>query len=87
MNCAIEVANSDAQAAEKLRAYFARYQRNYEIMVRRAQAAGEIPGSKDPTSLGRYLASSAYGLLVMAKANPDRDVLDDIASTVLATLD
>jgi hypothetical protein len=37
--------------------------------------------------LARFLTSSAQGLSVMAKAFPDRAVLEDVVKVVLATLD
>jgi len=87
MNCAVEVAQSDPQAADRVRQAFERYQRNYEIVIHRAQSDGEIPASKDARALARFLTSSAHGLHAMAKANPDREVLEDVARTVLAALD
>ena len=75
------------EAADRVRDAFDRYQRNYEIVVRRAQAAGEIGADKDARALARFLTSSAHGLHAMAKANPDREVLEDVARTVLAALD
>lgn len=87
MNCAMELAQSDGAAAERVKQTFERYQRNYEIVIERAQAAGEIPAEKDPRTLARFLTSSAHGLHAMAKANPDRAVLEDIVSTILAALD
>ncbi len=87
MNCAMERAQSDDEAAERVKQAFKRYQRNYEIVIRRAQAAGEIPASKDARALARFLTSSAHGLHVTAKANPDCEVLEDIVSTILEALD
>ena len=87
MNCAVEVCASDDTAADRVRKAFERYQRNYEIVVRKAQDAGEIGRDKDARALARFLTSSAHGLHAMAKANPDRAVLEDVARTVLAALD
>ena len=55
--------------------------------VVRAQRAGEIDPARNPRALARYLTSSAQGLSVMAKAFPERAVLEDIVTGVLDTLD
>lgn len=87
MNCAVEMGQDDPQAADRIQATFRRYQRNYEIMISRAQQAGEIPEDKDPCVLARFLTSSSYGLQVMARGDPDPAVLGDVARTILAALD
>ena len=55
--------------------------------MQRARAAGEIPDNRDTMALARYLNSSLHGLMVMAKARPERAALDDVARIVLQTLD
>jgi hypothetical protein len=53
----------------------------------RARAAGELAATRDLRALARFLTSSAQGLSVMAKAFPDRAILDDVVSVVLAALE
>jgi len=54
--------------------------------VVRAHKAGEIDPARNPRALARFLTSSAQGLSVMAKAFPDRTVLEDIVKVTLAAL-
>ena len=52
-----------------------------------AQKAGEIDPTRNARALARFLTSSAQGLSVMAKAFPERAVLEDIVGVVLAALE
>jgi len=55
--------------------------------VVRAQRAGEIDRARDARALARFLTSSAQGLSVMAKTFPERAVLEDIVTVVLAAVE
>ena len=50
------------------------------------QGNGEIPLDRDATQLARFLTGVFYGLQVIVRTNPDRQVLEDIASTAIAAL-
>ena len=55
-------------------------------LVQRGQSEGDIASDKDPRVLARFLTSSLNGLLVLGKANPDREALTDISKTTLTVL-
>jgi TetR/AcrR family transcriptional repressor of nem operon len=55
--------------------------------LERAAARGELAASRDVCALARFLTSSAQGLSVMAKAFPERAVLEDVVAVVLSALD
>ncbi len=55
--------------------------------LERARAAGELPRTRDVRALARFLTSSAQGLSVMAKAFPERAILEDVVAVVLAALE
>ena len=84
-NCAVEVASDDPEAAARCRAGMAVMEESFLRLVRRAQAEGTISGDKDPESLARYLTSAINGIMVIGKANPDRDVLEDIERVTVST--
>lgn len=86
-NCAVESASHDGAVASRVVDCMARLEGAFENAVSRGQAAGDIAGDHDPRALARFLASSMHGLIVTAKANPDKDKLNDIVRVVLATLD
>ncbi len=86
-NSAIEVSPHDAQVAEAVKRAMKRIAKAFYKAVVRGQDEGGISPHHEARSLARYLLSSVNGLLVVAKANPDRDILEDIARVTLSALD
>ena len=85
-NSAIEMAPSDDQAAALVSAGLANLEEAFHGAVTEGQARGEIASEREPRALARYLASSLNGLVVLAKARPERTALDEVVSLVLETL-
>jgi TetR/AcrR family transcriptional repressor of nem operon len=86
-NSAAELASRDRGTATRVGATLARIETAFRRAVVRAQKAGEIDPARDARGLARFLTSSAQGLSVMAKASPDRAVLDDVVKVTLAALE
>ena len=86
-NSAAELASRDRGAATRVGAVLAKIEAAFHRAVVRAQKAGEVDRARDPRALARFLTSSAQGLSVMAKAFPERAVLEDIVKVVLAALE
>lgn len=86
-NSAVEVSPHDSEAAARVRVGLDRLERAFQRAVVRGQKAGDIGAEHDPGALARYLTSSLNGLHVVAKANPDRAALEDVARIVLSALD
>ena len=86
-NCAVEVALHDPAAAKLIGGGFGIMEDTFFALVQRGQTEGEISADKDPRALARYLTSSLNGIMVMGKANPDREALSDIARIALTALD
>jgi TetR/AcrR family transcriptional repressor of nem operon len=86
-NCAVEAAPHDGDVEARVARSLARIEAAYYQAVRRGQQAGDISSDHDPRSLARYLMSSANGLMVVGKANPDRATLEDVARVVMSALD
>lgn len=86
-NCAVEVACSDPQAADKVAKGLAKTEESFYCAIRRGQKSGEIGSDKEPRTLARYLTGTVNGLLVLGKANPDRRALQDVAKVALTVLD
>ena len=85
-NAAVEVAPRDAAAAARVGACLERFETAFQRAVTRGQAAGEIPPEREARALARFLTASLQGLLVLAKAKADREVLNDVARIALGTL-
>jgi TetR/AcrR family transcriptional repressor of nem operon len=85
-NSAVELASRDRGTATRVGEVLAKIEAAFHRAVVRAQKAGEIEPTRNPRALARFLTSSAQGLSVMAKAFPDRAVLEDIVEVTLAAL-
>ncbi|MEA2746641.1 MAG: TetR/AcrR family transcriptional regulator, transcriptional repressor for nem operon, partial [Myxococcales bacterium] len=87
VNTAAELAALDPKAAAVVQAS----QRGLEALffkaLSRAQRDGELPASKDPRALARFLVGALQGLRLAAKADPRSPALRDIARITLAALD
>jgi TetR/AcrR family transcriptional repressor of nem operon len=86
-NSAVELSRRDRGAAARVGDSLARLEAAFLHALERARAQGELAAGRDVRGLARFLTSSAQGLSVMAKAFPDRAVLEDVVKVVLATLD
>ena len=78
---------SDRVAAAKVGDALAKLEVAFLGALERARAKGELASTEDLRALARFLTSSAQGLSVMAKAAPDRTVLEDVVKVVLAVLE
>jgi TetR/AcrR family transcriptional regulator, transcriptional repressor for nem operon len=85
-NCAVEVGPTDPDAAARCRAGLAMMEETFLRLVFRAQKEGDISPERNPQSLARYLTSTVNGIMVIGKANPDREVLEDIARVAVKNL-
>ena len=54
--------------------------------VRRAQEAGDLPAEADARRLGRFLATTVYGLRAMARSRPSRAVLTDAVDVAMGVV-
>jgi TetR/AcrR family transcriptional repressor of nem operon len=86
-NCAVEVARHDTSAARRVAEGLANMERAFFETVKDAQSQGEIPSERDARAMARYLTGTLNGLLVMGKAKPDRETLEDVARIALTALD
>ena len=85
-NSTAELASRDRGTATRVGAALGKIEAAFRGAVVRAQQAGEIDSGRSARALARYLTSSAQGLSVMAKAFPERSVLEDIVAEILAAL-
>ncbi len=82
-NCAAELARDDREALARVRRSLARNEAIFCDALSAAKARGELSRSAEPAALARFLTSAFQGLRLVGKANPDRAVLDDIATVML----
>jgi TetR/AcrR family transcriptional regulator, transcriptional repressor for nem operon len=86
-NCAGEVAPTDDEVARRSAAGFSVMEDTFFHLIERGQKQGSIPANKNSRALARFLTATINGIMVIGKANPDRQHLNDIAETALAALD
>jgi len=86
-NSAVELVRRDRAAAAKVGGSLAKLEAAFFRALERAHAQGELAATRDVRALARFLTSSAQGLSVMAKAFPERAVLEDVVTVVLASLE
>ena len=86
-NCAVESASHDADVASRVVTCMTRLETAFESAVGRGQEAGDIATDHNPKALARFLTCNMQGLISTAKANPDKEKLNDIVRVVLAVLD
>jgi AcrR family transcriptional regulator len=53
------------------------------VRLERAQAAGDLPASADPSALSRYLASVCDGIAIQAASGASREELHKVATVAL----
>lgn len=80
VNSAVEFASRDPGVLAKVAASWTELETALAGALTRARAQGEIPESKDPQALARFLLVLLQGLQVLARADPDprrlRDAVD-----------
>lgn len=59
----------------------------FDSIIAQGQQRGEITTAQSSLALARFFVGVAQGLNVMARVSPDPDVLSDIATQALRTLD
>jgi TetR/AcrR family transcriptional repressor of nem operon len=86
-NSAVALSRRDRGASAKVGGSLAGLEAAFLRALERARAQGELAAARDVRALARYLTSSAQGLSVMAKAFPERRVLEDVVAVVLTSLE
>ena len=86
-NSAVELSRRDRGAAAQVGSALTKLEAAFLHALAHARAQGELAATRDLRALARFLTSSAQGLSVMAKAFPERAVLEDVVEGVLATLE
>lgn len=85
-NCTAELSRDD-EAMAIVRASMERNEAQFRMVLDAAKTRGEIKPSVDTAALARFLFTSLQGMRLLAKADPDRARLRDVARIMLACLD
>lgn len=87
VNSAVELAGQDEVVTLKSKETYQNMEFVFQTFLDQAQQAGELSADKDIRALAQYLTNAMFGIRVMAKMNPDKEVLTNIVQLTLSTLD
>jgi len=85
-NTAIELSGRRPDIESRLAGAFSRIQSTFERVIRKGQAAGDIPADRDPVATSRFLVGTVHGLRVLARSGAKEPVLRDVVKVALSTL-
>jgi TetR/AcrR family transcriptional regulator, transcriptional repressor for nem operon len=85
-NSVVELAPHDQECARRVLKNLQWIEETFYRVLVRAQEQGEISEEKDLRALSRFFTSGLQGLQVMAKLDPDRTKLRDIAQVMVSVL-
>jgi TetR/AcrR family transcriptional regulator, transcriptional repressor for nem operon len=86
VNSALEIAPHDAPFRAMIAAQFTGIEAFFRRCVAAAQGDGTASKDIDPDDAARLLLSALLGIRVMARANPERKILEGLARPALALL-
>ncbi len=86
-NTLTEMGSCDGDVARLLGDGLQRIEEALYTLIRRAQESGEISPWREPRALARTLLATVQGIKALAKVNPGRQALSDIAEVTLGNLD
>lgn len=87
INSALEVAPHDEKLGELIAARLGEIESFFCRSIRAAQAQGSVPAHRKPRELARLLLGVLLGIRVLARAKPERSLLEGVARPALALLD
>ena len=85
-NATSELAGRCKETAVRARSNMAAIEAAFYRALLRGKKEGELKGVRDPRAVARFLSSSLQGLVLMAKAAPDRKTLEDVVKVTLSVV-
>jgi TetR/AcrR family transcriptional repressor of nem operon len=87
VNSALEIAPHDAELGAVIAERLGELEAFFRRCVTAGQRDGSIAAGRDPEDLARLLLGVVLGIRVLARAKPQRDLLEGVAWPALALLD
>ena len=87
VNSALEIAPHDPEIGAEVATRLGEVEAFFRRSAIAAQKEGSIPADRDSRDLARVLLAVLLGIRVVARARPERRLLEGMARPVLATLD
>jgi len=87
VNSAVEVAPHDPDLRQVVTECLAKLEAFFRRAVAASQADGSLPPGHDPADLARLLLGVTLGVRVLARSNPQRELLEGVVRPALALLE
>lgn len=87
VNSALEIAPHDSEIGAEVARRLGEVEAFFRRSVVAAQKRGTVPPNRDAKDLARVLLAVLLGIRVVARANPERKLLEGMVRPVLAMLD
>jgi TetR/AcrR family transcriptional repressor of nem operon len=87
VNTALEVAPHDPEVRAEVATLLGEIEAFFRRAVTAAQAEGSVPPDREPADLARLLLGVTLGLRVLARSNPQRELLEGVVRPALGLLD
>jgi TetR/AcrR family transcriptional repressor of nem operon len=87
VNSALEIAPHDRELGAEVATHLGEIEAFFRRSVERAQADGSVPSGRNAADLARMLLGVTLGVRVLARSNPQRDLLEGVVRPALALLD
>lgn len=85
-NTLTELCGTDAAMADHVKSSLTQIENALYTLIRRGQETGDIAPWRDARAIARSLLATAQGIMALAKVNPGRETLSDIAEVALDNL-
>ena len=87
VNSALEIAPHDGELGAFIADRLAELESFFARLLRRAREDGSLPAERDPDDIARLLLAVIIGIRVLARARPERALLEGLLRPALALLD
>ena len=87
VNTALEIARHDPELGAEVAARLGEIEAFFRRAIIAAQVGGSVPPHRDPADLARLLLGVTLGVRVLARSNPQRELLEGVVRPALALLE
>jgi TetR/AcrR family transcriptional regulator, transcriptional repressor for nem operon len=87
VNTALEIAPHDPELGAEVGVHLGEIEAFFRRTIAAAQVDGSVPPDLDPADLARLLLGVTLGVRVLARSNPQRELLEGVVRPALSLLD
>jgi TetR/AcrR family transcriptional repressor of nem operon len=87
VNSAVELAAHDDQVADRVIEVTQQLEQKLHKLLDQAQKNGDLATNHDLQAMAQFLTNAVFGMRVMAKINPDQQMLTNVMNLALSVVD